>query len=207
MLYQTDLPRDIAAQFLDTGRFGVDTETTGLNPRRDRLCLVQIYNGKQFAAVQIDKEDPQKAENLIGILESAREKVAHFARFDVGMLYYKLGVRFDAYHIYCTKVGNKITRTATPKHGLKDVALDLCGVTLDKAQQCSDWGVETLREEQVTYGRGDVLHLLDIQDKQRALALRDRRSEILVEAMSAIHGMVIADIFEFNDRAGSLYDH
>jgi ribonuclease D len=172
-LYRGDLPADLS--------FGpvvaIDTETMGLNPHRDRLCLVQLSAGDGNAhLVQIPK-GPAKAPRLAALIADPKVlKLFHFGRFDIAVLEHALGVRCEP--VYCTKIAAKLVRTFTDRYGLKDLCKDLLGVDLSKQQQTSDWGAEVLSEEQMTYAASDVLHLHALKTKLDALLEREGRTEL-----------------------------
>lgn len=177
-LHRGDLP-DLARY---TGAVAIDTETMGLDPHRDRLCVVQLSPGDGSAdVVQIapgTKGTPnQDAPNLKKLLaDPAKLKIFHFARFDIAALYHAFGVMPQP--LFCTKIASRLARTYTDKHGLKDVTRDLLGIDLSKQQQLSDWGSSTLSEAQVTYAASDVLHLHALRDKLDALLTRENRAEL-----------------------------
>ena len=172
-LHQGDLPAG-----LDFGTaVAIDTETLGLNPLRDRLCLVQLSGGDGNAhLVQIAKGAPD-APNLKKLLgDPAVQKLFHFARFDIAVLYHTFGVMPSP--IYCTKIASRLTRTFTDRHGLKDLCKDLIGVELSKQQQSSDWGAKTLTPEQLNYAASDVLYLHALKEKLDEMLTRETRSEL-----------------------------
>ncbi|MBV9548845.1 MAG: ribonuclease D, partial [Alphaproteobacteria bacterium] len=172
-LYQNDLPDG-----LDLGSLvAIDTETLGLNPFRDRLCLAQLSSGDgvchavQFGAGKYD------APNLKRLLaDPGVTKLFHFARFDVAMFQRYLGVRVQP--IYCTKIASKLVRTYTDKHGLKDLAKELLGVDLSKEQQSSDWGAAELSERQLAYAANDVAYLHELKKALDAMLARESRSHL-----------------------------
>ena len=172
-LHRGDLPADLS--------FGpivaIDTETMGLNPHRDRLCLVQLSSGDGNAhLVQIPK-GVAKAPRLAALIADPKVlKLFHFGRFDIAVLEHALGVRCEP--VYCTKIAAKLTRTFTDRYGLKDLCRDLLGVELSKQQQTSDWGSEVLSEEQMTYAASDVLHLHGLKTKLDALLEREGRTDL-----------------------------
>jgi ribonuclease D len=177
-LHQGDLPAG-----LDLGPVvAVDSETMGLNPWRDRLCVVQLSKGDGVChLVQFARADagrlPLAAPRLAALLgDPATLKLMHFARFDVAMFQRHLGV--STRPVYCTKTASKLVRTMTDKHGLKDLCRELLGVDLSKQQQSSDWGAETLSEEQKTYAASDVLYLHLLKEKLDALLAREGRQEL-----------------------------
>jgi ribonuclease D len=153
-LYCGDLPEG-----LDFGPIvAVDTEAMGLNPHRDRLCLVQLSAGDGDAHLVQFAPGAYAAPRLRELLaDRGVIKLFHFARFDLGMIYHYLGVM--ATPLYCTKIASRLARTFTDRHGLRDLCKDLLNIDLSKQQQSSDWGAETLTEEQVRYAASDVLHL------------------------------------------------
>jgi len=172
-VHRGDLPADV-----DFGAsVAIDTETLGLNPLRDRLCVVQLSDGKGDAhVVQILRDGPPP-ENLIRLLANPGVlKIFHFARFDLAVLERYLGVMTTP--VYCTKIASKLTRTYTDRHGLKDLTRELLGVDLSKQQQSSDWAAETLSDAQVAYAASDVLHLHALKARLDAMLARENRTEL-----------------------------
>src|SRR5262245_14642037 len=155
----------------------IDTETMGLDPNRDRLCVVQLSPGDGSAdVVQIPPGDGS-APNLTKLLaDGAILKIFHFARFDLGVLQKRLGVM--ASPVYCTKIASRLARTYTDKHGLKDLVREVLGIDLSKQQQSSDWGAESLTDAQVAYAASDVLHLHALREKLDAMLAREGREEL-----------------------------
>ncbi len=172
-LYRGDLPAD----FIPGPSIAIDTETLGLKPGRDKLCLVQISTGDGNAVlVQIDR-DTFAAPNLKALLVNpAVTKIFHFARFDVAVLKHYLGV--DTYPLYCTKIASKLVRTYTDRHGLKDLIKELLGVELNKQQQSSDWGAHVLSEAQKQYAALDVVYLHEVKARLNQMLEREGRSAI-----------------------------
>ncbi len=171
--HRGDLPAD--AQF--AGTIAVDTETLGLNPHRDRLCVVQLSRGDGTADIVQLARDQRRAPHLERVLADPQvTKLFHFARFDIAVLMLAFGV--TAAPVYCTKIASKLTRTYTDRHGLKDLARELIGVDLSKQQQSSDWGAEALSEAQLAYAASDVLHLHALQAKLDAMLVREGRVEL-----------------------------
>lgn len=172
-LYHNDLPADVSFG----SSVAIDTETMGLNPQRDRLCLVQLSSGDGNAhLVQLDGKD-YAAPHLRRLLRDANvEKLFHFARFDIAVLALNFGeINGD---IYCTKIASRLCRTFTDKHGLKDLCRDLLGVEVNKNQQTSDWGAATLSEEQKNYAAGDVLYLHQLKAKLNDMLARVERTHL-----------------------------
>ncbi len=136
----------------------IDTETLGLNPHRDRLCLVQISPGDGTADVIQIAPGQKKAPHLVKLLrDRSITKLFHFGRFDLAVLFHAFGAMPEP--VFCTKIASRLTRTYTDRHGLKDICSELLGVNLSKVQQSSDWAAETLTPEQLEYAASDVLYL------------------------------------------------
>src|SRR5229473_7940232 len=176
-LHRCDLPADLS--------FGpsvaIDTETMGLNPHRDRLCLVQLSAGDGNAHLVQMPHGPYKAPRLAALLANPKVlKLFHFGRFDIAMLEHALGVRCEP--VYCTKIAARLTRTFTDRFGLKDLCKELLGVDLSKQQQTSDWGADSLSDEQLAYAASDVLYLHALKAKLDALLEREGRSELAAAA-------------------------
>ncbi len=168
---------DLPAGALDTGSIAIDTETLGLNPQRDRLCLAQLSSGDGHAHLVRFKPGIYDAPNLVRLLSNPGQvKIFHFARFDVAVLKQYLGVVTGP--IYCTKIASKLVRTYTDKHGLKDVLKELLEVDVSKQQQSSDWGAESLSEAQKAYAASDVLHLHALKAKLDIKLQREGRVEL-----------------------------
>jgi ribonuclease D len=154
----------------------IDTETLGLNPHRDRLCVVQLSPGDGTADVIQIAPGQTKAPNLTRLLaDPAITKIFHFARFDLAVLYHTFGVMPEP--VFCTKIASRLTRTYTDRHGLKDICAELLGVNLSKQQQSSDWAAEILTPEQLEYAASDVLHLHALREKLVFRLERERRRE------------------------------
>ena len=170
-LYKGDLPPG-----LDFGTtVAVDTETLGLNPLRDKLCVVQLSSGDGNAhIVQLDRAD-YAAPRLKELLTNrAVVKIFHFARFDVAVLKHYLGIETGP--IYCTKIASKLTRTYTDRHGLKDLVKELLGIELNKQQQSSDWGAHVLSDSQKQYAAQDVLYLHELKTRLDQMLEREGRA-------------------------------
>lgn len=169
-LHVGDLPDD-----LDLGAVvAVDTETMGLRPGRDRLCVVQLSAGDGTAHLVQLPQDSYAAPNLVRLLGDAdRLKLFHFARFDLAVLKAYLGV--DCRPVWCTKIASKLVRTFTDRHGLRDLCRDLIDVDISKQQQSSDWGAATLTREQMSYAAGDVLYLHRLKERLEEMLQREGR--------------------------------
>jgi ribonuclease D len=172
-LHRGDLP-DLSRY---TGSVAIDTETMGLNPHRDRLCVVQLSNGDGSADVVQIPKDHTEAPNLKALLGNAAiTKIFHFARFDIAVLYQTFGIMPQP--IYCTKIASRLSRTYTDRHGLKDLVREVLNVDLSKQQQSSDWGAESLSEPQLAYAASDVLHLHALRERLDAMLLREGRTAL-----------------------------
>jgi ribonuclease D len=171
--HKNDLP---GLLHYDVGAVAIDTETLGLNPHRDRLCVVQISPGDGSADVIQIAPGQKKAPNLVSLLRNRSiTKLFHFGRFDLAVLYHAFGVMPEP--VFCTKIASRLTRTYTDRHGLKDICFELLGVSLSKAQQSSDWAAETLSPEQLEYAASDVLYLHQLRDVLTMRLARDNRSK------------------------------
>ena len=189
-LHRGDLP-DLS--HYRTSAVAIDTETMGLQPHRDRLCVVQLSPGDGSADVVQIPAGAHNAPNLANILsDPAILKVFHFARFDLGALQNALGVM--AAPVYCTKIASRLARTYTDRHGLKDLVRDLLGIDLTKQQQLSDWGAEALSDAQLTYAASDVLHLHALRDKLDAMLAREGRTELAVACFRFLPDRVRLDL-------------
>jgi len=170
-LHRGDLP-DLARY---TDWVGIDTETMGLNPHRDRLCVVQLSPGDGSAdVVQIPKQHGESP-NLKALLTNPKiTKIFHFARFDLAALYNAFGVMPQP--VYCTKIASRLSRTYTDRHGLKDLVREVLNIDLSKQQQSSDWGSDSLSEAQLAYAASDVLHLHALRERLDAMLAREGRT-------------------------------
>ncbi|AWJ92105.1 ribonuclease D (plasmid) [Azospirillum baldaniorum] len=177
-LHDGDLPDGLDLKsFARGGAVAIDTETMGLNPHRDRLCLVQLSPGDGTVHLVQFRKGQYEAPNLKRLLTDPEViKLFHFARFDVAVMQAYLGIVCQP--VYCTKVASKLVRTFTDKHGLKDLVKDLLGVELSKQQQSSDWGAAELTPEQMKYAASDVLHLHDLKEKLDVMLAREGRTHL-----------------------------
>ncbi|MBD2167283.1 ribonuclease D [Calothrix membranacea FACHB-236] len=194
-----DLSETALSQYLKSEAIAVDTETMGLLPQRDRLCLVQLCNLEgQVTAVRIAKGQTE-APNLQKLLEAANiQKVFHFARFDIATLRYNLGINVQP--VFCTKIASKLARTYTNRHGLKDVVQELEKVELDKSAQSSDWGnAVNLSVEQLNYAANDVRYLLSVKNKLIAMLKREERWQIAQECFQVLPTIVSLDLLQYKD--------
>lgn len=168
--HRGDLPADYAPGLA----VAIDTETLGLNPARDRLCVVQLSTGDGTADVVQIARGQTRAPNLERLLvDPTVIKLFHFARFDVAVLFKTFGAMAEP--IYCTKIASKLARTYTDRHGLKDLVRELLGMEISKQQQSSDWGADALSDAQLAYAASDVLHLHRLRDRLDAMLVREGR--------------------------------
>jgi ribonuclease D len=189
--------------YLEAEALAVDTETMGLLPQRDRLCLVQLCDPSgKVTAVRIARGQTS-APNLQQLLEATDIlKVFHFARFDIATLRYHLGIFVQPF--FCTKIASKLARTYTNRHGLKDVVAELEQVELDKSAQSSDWGnAANLSEAQLSYAANDVRYLLPIRSKLQQMLEREERWELAQQCFQALPTIVSLDLLQFKD----LFEH
>jgi ribonuclease D len=195
-IHKNDIPNN-----LNLGKIiAIDTETMGLDYKRDPLCLVQISSGnkKEVHLIQIDRKT-FKADNLKKILENNDIiKIFQFARFDLTVLNYYLEA--DINNIYCTKIASKIGRTYTDKHGLKDLCKELLDIELPKQMQSSDWGAENLTEQQINYAASDVLYLHKIKDELDKILIRENRMELANHCFKFLKHRVALDLAGWNNQ-------
>ncbi|WP_027255121.1 ribonuclease D [Planktothrix agardhii] len=193
-----DISEALLSEYLTADALAVDTETMGLLPWRDRLCLIQICdpNG-QVTAIRIAKGQ-KESPNLKQLLEAPNIlKVFHFARFDIATIRYYLGIEVNP--IFCTKIASKLVRTYTGKHGLKELVQELEKVELDKTSQSSDWGnASNLSENQLNYAANDVRYLLNVQKKLVSMLAREDRLELAQQCFSCLPVLVTLDLLQFN---------
>lgn len=202
-LCDRDLSEEQLAEYLQAEAIAVDTETMGLLPQRDRLCLVQLCDPlDRVAVVRIDRGQID-APNLKRLLEAESSvKVFHFARFDVATLHYHL--RINVKPLFCTKVASKLARTYTPKHGLKDLVQELEHVELDKSAQSSDWGnAVNLSPEQLRYAANDVRYLLSARQKLIAMLKREERWDLAQQCFQCIPTIAQLDLLQYQ----GLFEH
>lgn len=193
-LHKGDLPADVTFE----GSVAVDTETLGLDPNRDRLCLVQLSGGDGHAHLVQPDSSSYDAPRLKALLsDPERLKIFHFARFDIAVLEKYLGVTVAP--VYCTKIVSKLVRTYTDRHGLKDITSELLGVDLSKQQQSSDWGAATLTQQQLAYAASDVLHLHALKAKLDAMLEREGRGPYAAAAFAFLETRAKLDLAGFGE--------
>ena len=190
--HEGDLPDGLSF----TGSVAVDSETMGLNPHCDRLCVVQLSAGDGDAHLVRFKMGAYDAPNLKAVMtDPDLVKIFHFARFDVAVMKQYLGVQTAP--IYCTKIASKLVRTYTDRHGLKDLCAELAGVMLDKHQQSSDWGADTITEAQMKYAASDVLYLHQLKEKLDMMLAREGRTDIAQAAFAFLATRADMDLAGF----------
>ena len=192
--HRNDLPADVVFR----GSVAVDTETQGLQPRRDRLCVVQLSAGDGTAhLVQLDGSN-WSAPNLKAVLgDPSIVKIFHFARFDTAVIAHYLGVMPEP--LYCTKIASKLVRTYTDRHGLKDLCSELLGVELSKQQQSTDWAAEKLSDQQKQYAASDVLHLHALRARLSAMLQREGRMDLAESCFRFLPVRARLDLAGFED--------
>ncbi len=198
-----DLPDDILARYLGAEALAVDTETMGLVPQRDRLCLVQLCDPQGLVAIVRIERGQKEAPNLKKLMEAvAVTKVFHYARFDVTQLLYHLGI--ETAPIFCTKIASKLARTYTSSHGLKSLVQELEQVELDKSSQSSDWGnALNLSDSQLDYAANDVRYLLSLREKLTAMLAREERWNLAQRCFQCLRVIIDLDLLHY----GNVFEH
>ena len=188
-LHRGDLPPDVKFP----GAVAIDTEAMGLNPHRDRLCLVQLSAGDGVCHLVQFAPGQYAAPNLSALLtDPAILKLFHFGRFDIALMKHYLGAL--AGPVYCTKIASKLARTFTDRHGLKDLCKELLGVELSKQQQSSDWGAEELTDEQLRYAASDVLHLHALRARLDDMLAREGRNALAAACFEFLPSRALLDL-------------
>ncbi|BDA75748.1 3'-5' exonuclease [Rivularia sp. IAM M-261] len=199
----SDIDEATLSTYLKSDAIAVDTETMGLLPQRDRLCLVQLCNSDaQVTAIRILRGQTE-AKNLKKLLEATNTvKIFHFARFDLAALRYNLGINVQP--VFCTKIASKLARTYTNRHGLKELILELEKVELDKSAQSSDWGnAVNLSEAQLSYAANDVRYLISARQKLIDMLKREERYDMAEQCFQCLPTIVTLDLMQFKD----LFEH
>jgi ribonuclease D len=194
ILHDGDLASGVS--FGDT--VAIDTETMGLNPHRDRLCLVQLSAGDGDAHLVKFRKDVYDAPNLKALLtDPGVTKLFHFGRFDIAMLLRYLEIVSTP--VYCTKIASRLVRTFTDRHSLRDLCRDLAGVEISKEQQTSDWGADRLSDQQQAYAASDVLHLHVIREKLDEMLAREGRRELAQACFDFLPSRAALDLAGWSD--------
>ncbi len=198
-IYEQDLSDLALKEYLQAEAIAVDTETMGLLPWRDRLCLIQLCDPQGRVSVVRIAQGQTVAPNLQQLLEAIDVlKVFHFARFDVATLRHNLSIQTNPF--FCTKIASKLARTYSPRHGLKEVVMELAQVELDKSAQSSDWGnAVNLSAEQLQYAANDVRYLLDVQLKLTAMLKREGRWELAQQCFDCLPAIVSLDLLQYQN--------
>ncbi|MFS8867253.1 ribonuclease D [Synechococcus sp. H65.1] len=194
-----DLTPDLVKDLAGEAYLAVDTETMGLVPQRDRLCVVQMANAAGEVVLLRLNRGVKQAPRLAKLLtDPGIEKIFHYARFDLAMLRYHLGIQ--VWPVFCTKIASKLARTYTSKHSLKDVVSELCGVELNKAAQSSDWGaVHALSAEQLEYAANDVRYLIPVRHKLAQMLQREERWELAQRCFHHLPTLVELDLLGYSN--------
>ncbi|MDJ0704071.1 MAG: ribonuclease D [Leptolyngbyaceae cyanobacterium MO_188.B28] len=194
-----DLPTSLLEQYLQAEAIACDTETMGLLPARDRLCLVQLCNPSGFVSVVRIERGQQSAPNLKKLLETPQIlKIFHFARFDLATLRHHLDIQVNP--VFCTKIASKLIRTYSPRHGLKDLVKDIEGIELDKTAQSSDWGnAMNLSSEQLSYAANDVRYLNSLRLKLTEMLQREERWELAQDCFRCLPTFINLDLLQYNN--------
>lgn len=196
-IYDYDIPNEILINLEKEKQISVDTEALGLNIKRDRLCLIQIADSKKnIFFIKFPDYIYNKSSNLKKLFKNKKiEKIFHFARFDVAIIFFYLNVMCK--NIVCTKIMSKIARTFTERHGLKELCQKLLNVDLNKNNCCSYWGGD-LNEQQIKYAGNDVIYLLDIKNKLIEILKKEKRWTITKKCFSIISTIVECDIIGYD---------
>ena len=199
-LHKGDIPKNIEFK----GDLAIDTEAMGLNNLRDRLCLLQISDGRGDAHLVQFKPGQYSAPNLKKLLsDKKRQKIIHFARFDVAIIKYYLEV--DLFPVYCTKIASRLARTYTDRHGLKDLCKELVNIDISKQQQTSNWGAEELTDEQIKYAASDVMYLHEIRDSLSRMLEDEGRMELANACFHAVPTLAALDLLGW--KPVELFEH
>jgi ribonuclease D len=188
-LHKGDLP----ATYKAGASVAIDTETLGLNPHRDRLCVVQLSTGDSTADLVQIAAGQTSAPHLVALLSNpAITKIFHFGRFDIAVLRKTFGVTTN--NVYCTKIASKLARTYTDRHGLKDLVRELLGIELSKQQQSSDWAADVLSDAQQAYAASDVLHLHALRQRLDDMLMREGRADIATQCFAFLPSRAELDL-------------
>ncbi len=193
-LFQNDLPKQSLKSF--KGDITIDTETLGLNIKRDRLCLIQLRNesNKKVYLIKFDKNiSPANSKNIKSLFEDkSLTKIFHYARFDMAVL--KENLNINVRNVFCTKIASKLTRTYSSKHGLKDLVKEILNVELDKTEQTSDWSQKKLTKQQIQYAMNDVIYLSDLKKNLETKLLEVKRIKTFKSIMNFLDTRVELDL-------------
>lgn len=193
-----DITPALLERYLRAEAIAVDTETMGLNPLRDRLCLIQLSDAEGYVCAIRVARGQTAAPHLQRLLEAQNiTKIFHFARFDLATLQHHLGIVTAP--VFCTKIASKIARTYSPRHGLKALVQELEGIELDKTQQSSDWGnVAALSDEQLNYAANDVRYLHSLRNKLTDMLKREDRWQVMQKCLTCLPTFVELDLMQYS---------
>ena len=198
-LFQNDLPLQSLKTF--KGDITIDTETLGLNVKRDRLCLIQLRNesNKKVYLIKFDKDiSPANSKNIKSLLEDkSLTKIFHYARFDMAVL--KENLNINVRNVFCTKIASKLTRTYSSKHGLKDLVKEILNIELDKTEQTSDWSQRNLTKQQIQYAMNDVIYLSDLKKNLEAKLLEAKRLKTFKSIVNFLDTRVELDLMGWDN--------
>ncbi len=193
-LFNNDLPNKVLKSF--KGDISIDTETLGLNIKRDRLCLIQLRNetNQKVYLIKFDEDlSPKLSKNIKILLENKNlTKIFHYGRFDMAVL--KENLKINVKNVFCTKVGSKLTRTYSSKHGLKDLVYEILNIQLDKTEQTSDWSRKKLSKKQIEYAINDILYLSEIKKSLEEKLLNQKRLKLFKSIMKFMEIRVDLDL-------------
>lgn len=202
VVFQSDLSEEFFDAFRKDDRLSVDCEMMGLNPRRDRLCVVQICDSKNKVALVQILQGQTEAKLLQKLFEETEiQKIFHFARMDMTFLRARLGIKVK--NVFCTKIASKLVRTYTDKHGLKELIREFFEENIDKKNQSSDWGKKILTKDQLEYASGDVRFLISIENILTEMLHRENRIEMATKAFQFLETIVELDLLEIQN----LFEH
>ncbi|MEM1426835.1 MAG: ribonuclease H-like domain-containing protein [Cyanobacteria bacterium P01_H01_bin.130] len=198
-VFDRDLSTTARDTYLDARQLAVDTETMGLRPWRDRLCLVQLCDPEGRVSVVRIERGQEDAPNLQEVLENVNStKIFHFARFDIATLWYHLNIETGP--VFCTKIASKLVRTYSPRHGLKALVQELAGVDLDKTAQSSDWGnAMQLSDEQLEYASNDVRYLITAKERLEEMLAREDRTQLAQDCFDCLPTIVTLDLMHYDN--------
>ena len=198
-LFTNDLPNKVLKSF--KGDISIDTETLGLNIKRDRLCLIQLRNetDKKIYLIKFEEDlSPKLSKNIKILLENKNlTKIFHFGRFDMAVL--KENLKINVKNVFCTKVASKLTRTYSSKHGLKDLVNEILDIQLDKSEQSSDWSKKKLTKKQIAYAMNDVMYLSEIKASLNNKLINQKRLKLFKSIMKFLEVRVDLDLQGWND--------
>ncbi|MEM6252424.1 MAG: ribonuclease H-like domain-containing protein [Cyanobacteria bacterium P01_D01_bin.156] len=194
-----DIPSSLLERYLVSDAIAVDTETMGLNPLRDRLCLVQLCDTEGYSSAVRIERGQTSAPNLKQLLETTSIlKIFHFARFDLATLRHHLAI--EVAPVFCTKIASKLARTYSPRHGLKELVKETVGIELDKSAQSSDWGnVRDLSDEQLAYAANDVRYLHELSKRLSLMLQREGRWPVAEDCFRCLPTFITLDLLQYSN--------